>query len=59
MTDLNSIYEAAIESHGQAAADAAASVSQEAYNTAALAGMSPEECEKEQAAAFVAALDAK
>ncbi len=58
MTDLNALYAAAVDSHGQARADAAAAASIEAYNTNAVGGLSQEACEAEQAAAFVAAMDA-
>lgn len=57
MTDLNALYAAAVDSHGQQAADAAAAASIDVFNTNAMAGASQEACESEQAAAFIAALD--
>jgi hypothetical protein len=57
MENLNSVFAAAVESHGQDAAEKAAEASIEAYNTAAIAGMSEEACESEQVAAFEVALN--
>lgn len=50
--DLNAAYAAAVEIHGQEAADRAAEVSVAAFNTAALAGLGEDECAAEQLAAF-------
>lgn len=52
----NSMYESAVSEYGQEAADRAAQESIEAFNAAAIAGMTEEQCEAEQAAAFSAAL---
>jgi len=57
MTDLNQLYNSAVDAHGQEAADAAAQCGIEAFNVNAIAGASIEQCEAEQEAAFLAALD--
>ncbi len=59
MSKLQSLYEAAEESHGKESASAAAEASIAAYNACALAGMDQEACEREQAAAFAAALESQ
>jgi hypothetical protein len=57
MTDLNELYDAAVEQHGQDAADQASEAAIAAWNVNALAGFGPETCAAEQAAAFQAALE--
>ena len=54
--DMNIIYEAMAIEHGQDRVDAAAQASVEAYNTAAIAGLSQHECEREQVAVFLTEL---
>ncbi len=57
MESLNNLYEQAVERRGTEAADMAAEESVHAFNAAALAGLSDEQCAAEQAAAFAAAID--
>ena len=54
--NLQAAYDAAVEKFGAGAADQAAAASIEVFNTNALAGGSPDECEAEQLAAFGDAL---
>jgi len=56
--DLQTAYESAVEKFGREVADRAAAASIEVFDTNALAGVSTEECEAEQLAAFEAALQA-
>jgi hypothetical protein len=55
--NLQQEYEIAVEKFGQEAADKAAEIGVAAYNTNAVAGLSQEECEAEQLAAFKAELE--
>jgi hypothetical protein len=56
MENLNDLYDSAVAEYGQEAADMVAQESVEAFNSAAIAGMTEEQCEAEQSAAFSAAL---
>lgn len=55
--EMNNVFSAAVESHGQEAAEKAAEASIDAYNTSAIAGLAEEFCDAEQLAAFEAALN--